>query len=403
MFKKLFALFAASCLLLSGCIPSVELNDRAIVQAIGVDRSADGYRLTLQIFFPDGAGGQTGVDASKQNAKIISAEGKTMADAIQTATLKQGKQIFYGHNRLIIIGEETAKDGIDDILPFFNNGYQSRPSVDVMIAEGNAEDILTADIQQGIIPAESVQNMVDNYTKNGSVIKTRLLDIVESFFDDSASVAIPRIVLTEEPTGAESQAESEEEGAEEGVEKSHAVMMQGTAILKNGKQIGTLNEEETRGLVWMRDKVEETLMIFPFEGRNLKQANAVSLEVYKSSTEIKVSIEKGIPVYEVKIRALGRIDELNLTSRFSFMENDVRQMEKSGEKLIRQECESVFRKAAQEYRADIFSFGVYLMKENLSYWKTIKKDWPDAIARTDIRLDVGLNIDRLGLQSNDLR
>ena len=36
----------------SGCIRSVQLNERAIVQAVGLDKEEDGYALTLQLFDP---------------------------------------------------------------------------------------------------------------------------------------------------------------------------------------------------------------------------------------------------------------------------------------------------------------------------------------------------------------
>ena len=165
-------LVIALLFLCSGCIPSVELNERAIVQAIGVDSVKGGYRVSLQIFSPGGGDGPTEIDAGQQNAKMITAEGKTISDAIQQATLEQGRQIFYGHNRLLVIGESTVKKGISNILPFFNSGYQSRPSINVMAAEGTAEGILSANIQQGIIPAESLEKMVANYSENGSVMQT---------------------------------------------------------------------------------------------------------------------------------------------------------------------------------------------------------------------------------------
>ena len=121
MSKKMgLFLITALLFLCSGCIPSVELNERAIVQAIGVDTVKGGYRVSLQIFSPGGGDGPTEINAGQQNAKMITAEGKTISDAIQQATLEQGRQIFYGHNRLLVIGESTVKKGISDILPFFN-------------------------------------------------------------------------------------------------------------------------------------------------------------------------------------------------------------------------------------------------------------------------------------------
>ncbi len=394
MAKRLIAsLCAVLLLVLGGCIPSTELNERAIVQAIGVDRVEGGYRVTLQIFSPNG-NGQEGVDISEQNAKIISADGKTISEAIHIATLKQGKQIFYGHNRLLIIGRQAAEEGITEILPFFNGGYQARPNIDVMLADSTAEDILSANIQQGILPAESLQNMIDNYTQNGSVLKTRLIDMVEAYYDGSDSIALPLIKVTEKMDG-----NGASEKKEESVEKSHVVMLDGTAVLTDGKLAGYLNENETRGLVWILDKLEKTLLVFPYKNEKLRQSDEISFEIYQSNTKTKVRIEAGKPVVSITIHALGRINEVNLSNQFSLYEGDADRIEKQAGEAIQLECESAFKRAA-EYRADIFEFGSRILQADQRYWQTVKDKWPAQIAETQLEFDIKVDIDRLGLQSN---
>ena len=66
-----FLLIPVCCLLFSGCIKIVNLQDRAIVQGVGVDYEDGQYLITMQIFSSDGSGGQTIIDFSKQNAKVI--------------------------------------------------------------------------------------------------------------------------------------------------------------------------------------------------------------------------------------------------------------------------------------------------------------------------------------------
>ena len=60
--KAMAALLAA--VLLSGCrwIPITDLSDRAIVQGVGVDWADGEYVVTMQVFSPEGSGGQTIVD-----------------------------------------------------------------------------------------------------------------------------------------------------------------------------------------------------------------------------------------------------------------------------------------------------------------------------------------------------
>jgi len=381
--------------LLCGCIPSVELNQRAIVQAIGIDIEKEGYRVTFQIFSPEG-GGDSGVDASKQNAKVISAEGKTISDAIQNATLQQGKKIFYGHNRLLIIGEETAKRGVREILPFFNNGYQSRPNTDVMIAEGTAEAVLTANITQGIVPAESLQNMIENHTENGSVLQTRLLDVIEAVYDESKTVAIPKIKPTEEAKASMAQ----EENKEEKVEPTQLMIMDGTAILKSEKLVGYLNESETRGLLWLTGKVHQTLVVFPYQSKLDHEEHAVSVEVHRSETKTDVSIRNGKATFKVEIQAEGRVNELGLNDAVIGAE-EMERLEQQAEAVIKKECELCFTKAAKAYRTDPFLYGKLLSRAENSFWQMQKKTWPERIAETTLQVVVQFHIDRFGLQADN--
>ena len=391
IFRGLAVALTMSCLL-SGCIPSVQLNKRAIVQAIGVDTGDEGYRITLQIFFPDG--GDSGIDVGKQNAKLITAEGKTISDALQNATLKQGKKIFYGHNRLLVIGKQAAENGIQDILPFFNSGYESRPSTSIMMAETTAEDVLATNIKQGIVPAESLQNMVENHTENASVVKTRLIDMIEAIYDPSKSVAIPKVKLTEESK----EGESSEDGS--AVEATHAVTMDGTAVLKHNRLAGGLTSDETRGLVFLTDQVDRTLVVFPYRSAGAETDTMVSIDVYKSNTKTKVTVEDGIPVFHASVSALGRLNEISLSSRFSETE-DAELLEQHAEALIREECEAAFRKAAGEYKADIFFYGKILMNQQKQLWSEREKRWPDAIGEAKLEVEVKLDIDRLGIQTDN--
>ena len=96
------------CLLLllplTGCMHAIRLKDRAIVQAVGIDWKDERYQLTFQYFVPEGSGGQTAFDASKLNNNIIRSSGSTITEAVSQAGRDQGRQLFFGSNRIVEIG-----------------------------------------------------------------------------------------------------------------------------------------------------------------------------------------------------------------------------------------------------------------------------------------------------------
>ena len=60
--RRWMAVVLLFAVLLCGCMQSVELKERGIVQAIGVDYDDGFYTVTLQIFNPQSTG-QTSFDA----------------------------------------------------------------------------------------------------------------------------------------------------------------------------------------------------------------------------------------------------------------------------------------------------------------------------------------------------
>lgn len=218
-------------LLLSSCIKTVNLQDRAIVQAIGIDIKDGEYLVTMQVFSPDGSGGQTIVDPTKQNAKIITTSGKTVSEAMENTSVSQGKVFFLGHNRLIILGESTKSYPLYEILDFFTTSSESRADVKVMMAKREASEILSADINQGILPAQSIEKTVENAYDNSKIANTYLLDILKN-----DEVLIPLIKAFDKKDEKELK----------------TIELMGSAFYKNGEYEDTLNLDETRGVLLLK-------------------------------------------------------------------------------------------------------------------------------------------------------
>ena len=172
-------------ILFSGCMRSVQLNERAIVQAVGLDWKDSEYALTMQIFDPEAARGD---DTS--GGKMLRVTGKTISQAMRNANLKQGQEIFWGHTKLIIIGEQIAKDGIESVMAYFNADAQSRPNIDVLIADGEAGEVLSEPLDSTILPVLSTKMMLEGYQDNGKLVRSQLRGILGSLENPAVGVAL---------------------------------------------------------------------------------------------------------------------------------------------------------------------------------------------------------------------
>lgn len=229
--KMIFLTLFFLLILLPGCMRSIQLNERAIVQAVGLDWKDGEYALTLQIFDPEAAEGD---DTS--GGKMLHVEGKTISEAMRNANLKQGQEIFWGHTKLIIIGEQIARDGIEAVIDYFNADAQSRPNMDVLIADGEAGEVLSEPLDSTILPVLSTKMMLEGYQDNGKLVRSQLKGIAGSLENPSVGAYLPLAAFS-------------------GDEKNPSIQIVGTAILSGGRITGTFSPEETRGILWAAGEV----------------------------------------------------------------------------------------------------------------------------------------------------
>ena len=67
---------------------SIEISDRTLVHAVGIDEDDSGCTVTLQIFKSDGAGSDTQIDPSKSNTRIISNTAPTFKQCLWRSAWK---------------------------------------------------------------------------------------------------------------------------------------------------------------------------------------------------------------------------------------------------------------------------------------------------------------------------
>ena len=78
---------------LAGCVSYVDLSDRAIVQAIGIDYLPDKkvYRISMQYFNQSSEGGQNQIDKTQDNVLKSVGEGESIFAAAKNASMLTGK------------------------------------------------------------------------------------------------------------------------------------------------------------------------------------------------------------------------------------------------------------------------------------------------------------------------
>ena len=378
--KAMAALLAA--VLLSGCrwIPITDLSDRAIVQGVGVDWADGEYVVTMQVFSPEGSGGQTIVDPANENAKIITCRGATVAQAVAESARDQAKEFYLGHNRIVILGGGTWERPLEETLSYFGNSPDARLDVTLLTTPGKASDILDVGISQTILPAMSIENTVRNAQRSGLSAEVLLVDAVQALTREYRGGVIPVI----QPV--------EKENSEDRDMK--AVELTGIALFSRSRQEGVLEGAAARGFLFLRDDVES--VVYPVETRDYQRA---AVELYRSRTRIVPELSGDRLRFRVEVRAEGMLVEKALREGGSFSIRSLEGLEREVEGRIQADCREAWQKSGVEARSDVFSLGDRVRNRRPDLWKSLEGDWRQRLDGIELVYDVHVDVNRTGMQA----
>lgn len=411
---KKFAIFIAAVFMslsLTSCFESHQLNETAIVQAIAVDLAENGqYEVTMQIYAPKGGGSTTAIDTSNNNSNIVSAKGKTISEAMIHATALQGEYIFAGHNRLLILGEEFAKQGVENVFSYFDRNHLTRQNIDVLVSKGKAKDIVALNIDQGILAAETLEKTVENCETNGYITRAPYYQFSRDMFLYYGCAAVPVIEKIEKPEqsqpeqkgGEQSQGkDGEESGRQEDaatdtpIDSVDVVKVEKTAVFKDYKLIDTLDQEQSRGVTFLSDSIKNTTLV-----AQDSEGHYASVHIYECDSKLSPKFDGDQITFVLKVRAKASIDEVLLPRGETTGAEDLEEFADSAEQSIAADCTGAFNRAVKTDGSHLFSLGDMIHKKNPELWKQISEDFSDHLSELSFKTDVEIEITRLSIEAN---
>lgn len=384
---------------LSGCWSRVEVNDLAFVTATGIDKMEDGkIRITLQLAIPRmlGAPGQGGFGGEKDIGTkavwIVSEKGTTIMDAYRKLQEKLPREIFLSHSRIIIIGEKMARAGVSPILDFFTRHREARMRSYILFTKEEALKSLKFIPKFEKIPAEVMREEEER----GIGLKVNLKDFAHMLVAEGLEPIASEIELV--PSNVVNREESPNQKSRSKVETNASI--EGAAIFKKDKLIGWMNDRETRGILWLRNKIKTGVITIniPKEKGNGK----VSVQIFGSETKIIPLLKQGELNVEVKVRVDADLYE-NSSKMDLSIPKEVLFLEKKLEKEIEQRIQVALNKAQNKFKSDIFGFGTAVQRKYPKEWEnTFKKRWNQEFPKLQVKINANVTVDRTGLTKKSL-
>ncbi len=372
----------------TGCWGKTELNEIGIVTTTGVDAEPDGsVRITVLSIQPEGS---PNVPQLRSITWIGSATGKNLADAAKNLRSTAVKRLSWLHNSIIIIGEDAAKSKMEDVIDFFARNREIRFSSHVLVAGGRACDMLQtpASLQRDLYTEmEGMIRNIDDWSKS---YVANAKEFLVSYSEHCGDMVTGKIWYREEQTNTFATAREDYEKLVLKDRKLPVAFMEGCAVFKLGSFAGWLDASETRGFLWIMNKIKPGTIISAGKDGDLAMENLFS------SSSVDIRPDNGNYRALLKVDVRGSLMEQ--TSEENIRELDaLLKAEDSFAEMIKSDMEGAVKKIQKEYNADVFRFGTQLNRQHPQEWKKVEKDWEGAVfSKVRVEYDVEVTIERTG-------
>lgn len=375
MKKKFIFLIALvlSTINLTGCWDSYEVNQRELVSAVGIDKSDEKGKIivTFQSIIPERISTPVKPGSNKNNVHVVSVTANSITDSLVKYNQRTSKIPEIQHNRIYVIGEDLAKDGVNSFIDGIFRSYEFRASGWILACKGKASDILNKKVDASAIPADYLVNLITI----GNYMATVPTETLHTFMMKLSS-------KTTSPVVTELEIKEKIEG------ESGDIGYNGCGVFKQDKLVGWLNMNETRGLLWMTNQIGRGVLLSGYPGT---ASESISQQIVKSKVKIKPKMVNGEIIISLYIREEGSVLENNKGVNINSPET-MKALEEGFAIEIKKEVNDCLEKIQKDYKTDIVGFGDKIHKNLPREWKKIESKWDNIYPniKTEVNVEVKL-------------
>ena len=356
---KKFILVLTFLFLLSGCYDYKELNDYSIVTGISIDKIEDKYEVSVLI--SNSSKSSTETDSKESNVVVYSGKGTTLYSAFKDIGLISPKEIYIGSFSVLILSENVAREGIDNVVDLFLRYPNSRKSFYIVISKDKAKDVLKIMTPLANFPSQNISNNLSSSTDlQGIIGKVSFNKLLSILVQDGIDPSINTIkdIGNKEKGAKQSNLES--------TNPKTYVKLDSLAIFKNYKLVDIANRNESIGINFINGNVKETYLKLNYND------GYVVIDTNKIKTSIKTKLDNN-PKVNINIEGEAKIIECNGNIDLEDYKT-IEKLQKLSNKKIRKIVNQGIS-LAKKNNSDIFGFGLKFSKSHPKYFEKNKDNW----------------------------
>ncbi|MBB6734531.1 Ger(x)C family spore germination protein [Cohnella zeiphila] len=392
--------------LLSGCWDRLEIEDRAVVLGISVDTVSPeeaeqekedeithlrgsylppggskirvGVQLAVPGRIPLGPGGGmgSGTGSSSRTVWVLDVIGNTIDDALMNLQQQVSGQLFFGHLRVIVVSEDLARKGLQNLNDYFRRNSQLRRMAWMMVSRGKALDLMQTTPELQRVPTFYLLSTMDSAVRMGKLP----VNYVGMYWSRTSKLGQEGFLPYVE------------------MKKNQNIEIEGLAYFRKDRMVGSTNPFQIASYM-------SVMGMNPAGYRGMIQVGSPERTVmvyatYRKATR-KVDIRNGVPHF-----TLNLFFELNLEEKVSHAltidrSSLLKQINRLDEEGIAKSVTKLIEETKQAH-SDIFGFGEYVRALKPGFWRKHVKNseaWEEMYGRIQIDIKVHSNLRRIGMKA----
>ncbi len=353
--KKILIINLCIMMFFTGCSSEMELREKAVVQAVGIDYSEEMYKLTLQVF-------DFSNESQQESYQTIEGSGKDITSAFIDATINSGRLIFLGNNKVVLLSE-PALIGLESILNFFSQNHQSPLQTPIAITKTSAEEIIKAkQTTTKSISGEDLYLLLKRGVQSGFYGSTSVYELLPVLQEEGVGELIPVIQLL-------------------GEKDNHSLKLTESYGVWNGGYVASVDESQSRGVNLITNSGIKTAV-------DLGQVENVPIIAMLKDLDYTITSD-------VKFSEITVLIDLNVKASIdSDITSGIISHDEARDKLesiLKEDVENAL-KMAVDNKVDLFLFKDFTEQNYYNWVAENKLQWGEIIANGGYEVNVNAQI-----------
>ncbi len=278
------------------CEESEQIDELAFVKILGIDKTAEGLKVTAGMLIPKNKD-----DKEAQGHEYISVKCQTVSQGLSLLEATSEKKIFFGQINSIVLGEEMAREGILNTVDYLVRSDELRFDIPIVVSKGlTAEEVIGNGSSEASHVSQRIEKLLEVVYSTSASGKVEMSKVVNMLEDPFRAVYLPYVQVKDE---------------------TKELVLGGYCIFDGQKLLTFLNEDFSRGINFLNNKVNNWVFILAPDDKNV----SLKLSKVKSKTELKDGVFNVNIDFDTEIiQADSTIEEFNssLAQKIIEMQNE---------------------------------------------------------------------------------